>query len=893
MAIAENRSLDRAANLMRVRLVVTLLLCGAISCSSQPEKPPKLDSTDRDAGPKMSTTKTSTTTGGQQKKSSVPPRPSPDAAGPFTATREKSGPPVLIKSPDFELTDQLGTKFGVDDLQGRVWVVNFMFTQCTATCPRQAEKIAELQRRAQRWPDWDRIRLLSISVDPEHDTVDTLKDYADLHGADHEHWKFLTGARDELFRISKDGFKLPVSEAARDASTPITHSSKFILVDAEGRIRGYFDGLSEEDFGKLLSDLRAVLSEPTKAARGTVHVAMPPEIFDSPEMIQRRANQLATESELATYHDFQFSDQLESSGINFVCRVVADAARDYKLNHYDHGTGVAVADVDNDGWHDIYFVNQVGGNQLWRNLGNGRFENITEQAGVGLEGRVGVAASFADTDNDGDPDLYVTTTRHGNVLFENDGHGHFRDVTAASGLDYSGHSSSAEFFDYDRDGRLDLFLVNVGRFTTETVGYNGATGEPEPKNPYFVGSPASISWHLIPEKSEQSILYHNEGSNRFRNVSEEAGLIHKGWSGDATPIDLNEDGWLDLYVLNMQGNDEYYENDGGRGFKRQSEAVFPVAPWGAMGLKSFDYDNDGHLDLFISNMHADMFWKFPEGGVREKQEKLKTPQDAMPEKYLRSRNPGKNILGNALYARGTDGRFRDVSDETNVETYWPWGPSVGDLNADGYQDLFIASSMNFKFAYHVNSLLLNDHGKRFQDAEFILGIEPRRDDRTATTWFELDCSGTDSLHALAAGRSGRVVFWGALGSRSSVIFDLDQDGDLDVVTNDFNSPPLVLTSNLSERKSALRYLKIKLQGSRSNRDGLGAKVQVTVADRVLTQVHDGQSGYLSQSSLPLYFGLDQADAVEKITVQWMGGAVQVVDGPIATNQQIVIVEGDR
>ena len=141
----------------------------------------------------------------------------------------------------------------------------------------------------------------------------------------------------------------------------------------------------------------------------------------------------------------------------------------YKAAHYDHGNGVAVADVDGDGRLDIYFVSQVGGNQLWRNLGGGKFEDITAPAGVAVPGRISVTASFADIDNDGDADLYVTTVRGGNVLFENQGNGRFRDISAASGLDYTGHSSAAVFFDYDRDGRLDLLLVNVGKYTTETL----------------------------------------------------------------------------------------------------------------------------------------------------------------------------------------------------------------------------------------------------------------------------------------------------------------------------------------------------------------------------------------------------------------------------------------
>ena len=238
-----------------------------------------------------------------------------------------------------------------------------------------------------------------------------------------------------------------------------------------------------------------------------------------------------------------------------------DAAITYKAAHYDHGTGIAVADVDGDGLTDIYFVNQIGGNQLWKNAGGGKFQDITATAGVAVPGKVGVSASFADIDNDGDADLYATTVRGGNMLFENDGRGRFRDISAASGLGYVGHSSAAVFFDYDRDGRLDLFLVNVGRYTTDTLVDAG--------NKYYGAFEDAFTGHLKPERAERSILFHNEGGNRFVDVSKRMGLVDVSWSGDASVVDVNDDGWLDLYVLNMQGNDEYYENAGGKRFVRQ------------------------------------------------------------------------------------------------------------------------------------------------------------------------------------------------------------------------------------------------------------------------------------------------------------------------------------
>ena len=163
----------------------------------------------------------------------------------------------------------------------------------------------------------------------------------------------------------------------------------------------------------------------------------------------REKLQLESTSQFKVFYGFHFTDESKQSGITFRNRVTPYAAEQYMRVHYDHGTGLAVADVDEDGLYDIYFVNQVGGNELWRNLGHGKFENITERAGVGLKDRISVSAAFADVDNSGHQDLYVTTVNQGNVLFQNDGHGHFKDITEEAGLRLISHSSGAFFFDYD------------------------------------------------------------------------------------------------------------------------------------------------------------------------------------------------------------------------------------------------------------------------------------------------------------------------------------------------------------------------------------------------------------------------------------------------------------
>src|SRR4051812_41693704 len=323
----------------------------------------------------------------------------------------------------------------------------------------------------------------------------------------------------------------------------------------------------------LLMSMAAAQSAPPASTIRFV----PADVQDASWLQPLRDAQVKAAASLAVFHDFQFTDRLSESGITFKHRIVDDAGKTYKAAHYDHGNGLAVADVDGDGLLDIYFVSQVGGNQLWRNVGGGKFENVTASAGVGVPDKVSASASFADIDNDGDVDLYVTTVRGGNMLFENDGHGHFKDISAASGLNYVGHSSSAVFFDYDHDGLLDMFLVNVGRYTTDTV-----AGD---EYKYFLAFEDAFSGHLHPERAEASILFHNAGGNHFVDVSQKMGLHDLSWSGDASVIDANDDGWPDLYVLNMEGDDQYYENAGGKRFDKKSRLLFPRTSWGAMGIK--------------------------------------------------------------------------------------------------------------------------------------------------------------------------------------------------------------------------------------------------------------------------------------------------------------------
>ena len=775
--------------------------------------------------------------------------------------RDEEVIPVQSAVPQFQLTEQNGKAFGSNDLKGKIWVADFIFTRCAASCPQQTAEKAKLQKRFSEHEDF---LLVTFTVDPENDTPDVLKEYAERHAADPDRWKFLTGERGDLWNLSSNGFKFDVAEDARNTKMPILHSSKLVLVDRKGRIRGTYDGLSEDGLKTLVADTDTLLAElgEENPAVNYQKVFYPVGFENPPWMKSRELLQKAGARRLEAYHDFQFTDIVESTGITFAHRIVDDAGKLYKAVHYDHGNGLAVADVDGDGLMDLYFSTQIGSNELWRNLGDGKFENITTEA-LGLGDKIGVSASFGDTDNDGDPDLFVTTVRGGNHFFRNEGGGKFVDETKSAGLGYVGHSSGGVFFDYDKDGLLDLFLCNVGKYTTDEKGKGG----------YCIGFSDAFEGHKEGKgREEQSILYRNLGENRFEDVSEKTGLVDKSWTGDAAPFDFDGDGWIDLYVLSMQGQDELYRNVEGQRFEKVSRKVFPKTSWGAMGIQVFDFDNDGRQDIFVTDMHSDM-----SQGVEPNDEKKKADMQ-WDEGMLRT--GGKSIFGNSFYRSLGEGKFEEISNEIGAENYWPWGLSSGDLNADGFTDVFITSSMNFPFRYGVNSLLLNVGGEKFADCEFVLGVEPRRGGRTAKPWFKVDPQGEDreNEYVEELKLTEPTEIWGALGSRSSAIVDIDNDGDLDIVTNEFHDGPMVLRSDLSEKKGkALRWVGVKLVGKKSNRDGLGAKVTVTAGGKSYTQINDGVSGYLSHSIVPLYFGLGSNGVIEKIEVLWPSGESQLVD----------------
>jgi hypothetical protein len=554
----------------------------------------------------------------------------------------------------------------------------------------------------------------------------------------------------------------------------------------------------------------------------------------------------------------------------------------FKINLYDHGSGVAVGDFDGDGKDDIYFCNQLGPNALYRNNGNGTFTDVAKEAGVALGDRICVGATFVDYDNSGRRSLFVTSTRGGNVLFKNLGGGKFKDVTEEAGLVHVGHSQAALFFDFDNDGFLDLLLTNTARWTSETF---------DEKSRYWQGKDQFGGVLISP--IEHNVLYHNvpvdpadpSKGRKFVDVTEKAGMQGRGWAGDAVAFDYDGDGWMDVFVGSMFGRCQLYRNNKDGTFTDVTLEVLGKTPWGAIGTNVFDVTNSGRLDLYVVDMHSDMWM-----GLDRDHQSLKLAQESEKKRFPYLYGPKalldpsfieqekdlarqvgfkheELIFGNAFYRNEGGGKFTEVSQQANLETFWPWGIAAGDFDNDGWVDLFIPSGMGYPFYYWPNYLLLNQRDGAFADRAKELGVEPPRRGKFG-----------QPIAGKAAARS----------SRSAAAADFRGVGKLDLVVNNFNDQPYYLKNRLPRRN----YVQFRLRGTKSNRDAIGAVVRLYRGNQILTRPVQAMCGYLAQSSLTAHFGLGDDPAVDRVEITWPGGRRQALDRPAPNRLHEVTEPGD-
>ncbi|MCU0725282.1 MAG: CRTAC1 family protein, partial [Planctomycetes bacterium] len=474
--------------------------------------------------------------------------------------------------------------------------------------------------------------------------------------------------------------------------------------------------------------------------------------------------------------------------------------------------------------------NEGATNRLYRNegvdpkTGAPRFTDVTAAAGVGDKG-YGMGAATADFDNDGHADLYVTNYGP-NVLYRNNGDGTFSDVTAKAGVagpekvnGWIKWSTNSVFFDYDRDGRLDLFVCNYLAFDPAFNAYYGPENFPGPLN--YLG--------------QASILYRNLGDGTFEDVTEKAGVNRKDGRGmGASAADLNRDGWPDLYEANDAMVNYFWVNQGDGTFRDMAEEALLARGQGgentsAMHASYADIDRDGWLDLFIPDTEYMALFR-----------------------NLTGENKGVPL-------------FEDITVNAGIARmcgqHDAWGGLFFDYDHDGWPDLFLSTGGSHRPEGQPALVLRNRGDRTFEDVSLSL--------------------------------NKRAFFERRL-SRGSTVGDLDNDGDLDVVRVNIDvvaggkeGLPTLFLNDGGNR--AGHWLTVKLVGTRSNRDGIGAKVWVTAAGRVLVDEVRTVPGYLSSTDARVHFGLGAAEKAEKVEVEWPSGIRQTI-ADVALDQFLTVTE---
>ena len=522
--------------------------------------------------------------------------------------------------------------------------------------------------------------------------------------------------------------------------------------------------------------------------------------------------------------DVEFIDVTTAAGIGFVH---TSGAAGEKFLPETLGSGALFLDVDGDGWQDIYFVNSTswsGGGEtlpaLYRNDGDGTYSDIT--AGSGLDVALyGLGGAAADYDNDGHVDLYVTALGP-NRLFRGRGDGTFEDVTAAAGVGDERFSTSALWFDYDADGALDLFVANYVEWTPETDIFCTLDGEAKS--------------YCTPESytGQRPTLYRNRGDGTFEDVTAAAGLdVPSSKALGVAMLDYDADGWLDLFVANDTEPDQLFRN-GGDGTFEDIGLVAGVAfseggvARAGMGVDAVDYDGSGRPSIVVGNFSNEMI---------------------------------------ALFHNEGGGLFIDEAPRSEVGSAslltLAFACFFFDYDLDGHPDIFAANG-------HVA-----DDIERVQ-ARVTYAQPPHLFRNVGRGRFE------DAVPDVGADLAEPMV------ARGAAYADVDNDGDLDLLVT-INDGPARLLRN--DGGSANNVLRVRTVGGRSNRDGIGARVEVTLADgRSLWQRVKTGSSYASQSELTVTFGLGQATAVDAIRVAWPSGQTDRL-GQTPANQRLTIEEG--
>jgi tetratricopeptide (TPR) repeat protein len=592
------------------------------------------------------------------------------------------------------------------------------------------------------------------------------------------------------------------------------------------------------------------------------------------QLVSRAKSPIFTEiTEAALGSTDSFQRQLSTGLDDWMATFDSVLTRDSNGHH-----GVSVGDADGDGLEDLYVAQPAGlPNRLYRARGDSTFEDVTERAGLGVLDDT-AQSLFADADNDGDQDLVLATgTRP--LLFVNDGKGRFSHIPDAFHFrqPLQGVLTSIAMADYDRDGFLDLYLC--------VYSYFFGAGEDK------AGTPAP---YYDARNGPPGVLFRNDGRGRFTDVTQESGLDagNDRYHFAAAWADYDGDGWTDLLVANDFGTKNLYRNrglhDGKVTFEDVAAAAGVLDHGAGMSATFLDYDNDGLLDIYTGNM-----WSA--SGLRVTSAATFMPDAPREVRALYRRH----ARGNSLFRNRGDGSFEEKTIEARAEMgRWAWSSDALDFDSDGWEDLYVVNGMLTREAARddlegffwrqvvARSPLTRVKGTPYDDAWRAINqllIHDSIASRQRNVFLRND------------GRGGFDEISGAVGldldqdGRSFGVLDIDRDGDPDlVVMAARQAPQLRVFRNDFAAKGA--SLAIRLVGTASNRDAIGARVSVETERWRRTKIVQAGSGFLSQHSKELLFGLGASQQIRKLTVDWPSGRSQVFSD-LPVNLRFRLVEG--
>lgn len=568
-----------------------------------------------------------------------------------------------------------------------------------------------------------------------------------------------------------------------------------------------------------------------------------------------------------TSHLFTLLDK-ERSGIEFKNEIFENESLNVlNYTYFYNGGGVAIGDINNDGLPDILFTGNMVKNRLYLNKGNFKFENITDKSGVADEQGWCTGATMADINGDGNLDIYIcrsadaNPSRRKNLLFINNGDLTFTEKAEEYGLDEEGYSTQAAFFDYDKDGDLDCFVINhsLHEYTT------GAQQSPELRN------------QRIPKFANK--LYQNENGH-FTEVGRQAGITSNVFTfGLGLSIsDINNDGWPDIYVANdFNEPDYYFVNNQNGTFSEQLSKHIDQVPLYSMGCDVADYNNDGLMDLVSLDM-------LPESNQAQKMHSGAENFDKF--QYLFNNGFYYQYSRNMLQKNNGDGSFSEIGQLAGISnTDWSWSALLSDFDNDGHKDLFVSNGYvkdytDMDFIKYTMQLVLQSN----QAASAQEYIEKMPGNYIPNYIFKNNGDQTFTKKSNDWGFNQNTVTSGA------AYADLDNDGDLDLVVNNTNDFAGIYKNN-SESAMKNNYLKIKLQGDSKNTGGIGAKVKLYCGSRQYYQEAFPVRGFQSSVDPVLNFGIGEHTIVDSVLIIWPNDNMQVLTR-VNANQLLTVKSSD-